>query len=114
MILKTIAPLILITFLMAGCIGQSGIKKGDTVALDYTLTVDGQVVDSSIGKQPLEFTVGSGQVIPGFDKAVIGMNVGEEKTFTVSPEEGYGTSGGHSLAGKTLIFSVKIIKIVSS
>ena len=75
-------------FLLAGCIGQTGIKKGDNISLDYTLTVDGQVVDSSVGKQPLEFVVGSGQVIPGFDKGVLGMNVGQEKTFSVSPEEG--------------------------
>ena len=100
-------------FLLAGCIGQSGIKKGDNISLDYTLTVDGQVVDSSVGKQPLTFVVGSGQVIPGFDKGVIGMNVGEEKTFTVSPEEGYGTSGSHPLAGKTLVFTVKIINVSS-
>ena len=100
-------------FLLAGCIGQTGIKKGDNISLDYTLTVDGQVVDSSVGKQPLEFVVGSGQVIPGFDKGVLGMNVGQEKTFSVSPEEGYGTSGNHPLAGKTLVFIVKIIKVSS-
>ena len=52
-------------------------------------------------------------MIPGFDKGVIGMNVGEEKTFTVSPEEGYGTSGSHPLAGKTLVFTVKIINVSS-
>ena len=100
-------------FLIAGCIGQSGIKNGDTITLDYTLKVDGSVVDTSIGKQPLEFIVGSGQVIPGFDKGVLGMNVGEEKTFSVSPEEGYGTSGNHPLAGKTLVFTVKIINVSS-
>ncbi len=114
MIEKKIALSIIAIFLLAGCIGQSGIKKSDTISLDYTLNVDGQVVDSSAGKQPLIFTVGSGQVIPGFDNGVIGMNVGEEKTFSVSPEEGYGTSGNHPLAGKTLVFTVKILKVTSA
>lgn len=114
MLNKKMALSIAIIFLLAGCIGQGGIKKGDTISLDYTLTVDGQVVDTSVGKQPLEFVVGSGQVIPGFDKGVLDMNVGEEKTFSVSPEEGYGVSGNHPLAGKTLVFTVKILKITSA
>ena len=67
------------------------IKQGDTIKVDYTGTLeDGQVFDSSEGKQPLEFEVGAGKIIPGFDKAVIGMEKGEEKEITIAPEEAYG------------------------
>ena len=70
--------------------GAVKVAEGSSVKLNYTLTVDGKVVDSSKGHEPLEFKVGSHQVIPGFEKAVLGMKVGEKKSFTVSPEEGYG------------------------
>jgi FKBP-type peptidyl-prolyl cis-trans isomerase 2 len=70
--------------------GAVKVAEGSTVKVNYTLTVDGKVVDSSKGHEPLEFKVGSHQVIPGFEKAVLGMKVGEKKSFAVSPEEGYG------------------------
>jgi FKBP-type peptidyl-prolyl cis-trans isomerase 2 len=66
------------------------VVEGKTVKLNYTLEVDGKVVDSSQGRGPLEFKVGSGQMIPGFEKGVMGMKVGEKKSFKVSPEDGYG------------------------
>jgi FKBP-type peptidyl-prolyl cis-trans isomerase 2 len=67
------------------------IKKGDKVKVDYTGTLeDGTVFDTSEGKQPLEFEAGSGQLIKGFDQAVIGMKKGEEKEITVKPSEAYG------------------------
>ena len=66
------------------------VSDGDTVKVHYTLTVEGEVVDSSSGKDPLEFQVGSSQVIPGFEKAVVGMKSGEKKTVRISPEDGYG------------------------
>ncbi|MEM6299118.1 MAG: peptidylprolyl isomerase [Bacteroidota bacterium] len=68
------------------------IKKGDEVAVHYTGRFeDGQVFDSSIPrKEPLRFTVGAGQMIKGFDKAVEGMEVEEEKTVTLPPAEAYG------------------------
>ncbi len=67
-------------------------QKGDTVNVDYTLTLDdGTVADSSKGRAPLAFKIGGGQVIPGFDKGVTGLKVGEERTVKVSPEDGYGT-----------------------
>lgn len=69
------------------------VKKGDTVKVEYIGKLeDGTVVDSS--KQhdkPLEFVAGEGQLIKGFDNAVIGMEVGEEKEVTLSPDEGYGS-----------------------
>lgn len=67
------------------------INAGDTISVDYTGKLqDGMVFDSSEGKEPLTFTVGSGMLIKGFDTAVIGMKKGEAKTVTIPPEEGYG------------------------
>ena len=59
-------------------------KAGDTVRIHYTGTLhDGTVFDSSQGREPLEFTLGAGQVIPGFDSAVSGMEVGASRTVTI-------------------------------
>lgn len=66
-------------------------REGDTVRVHYTGTLaDGEVFDSSRDGDPLEFTLGSGQVIPGFDEAVAGMAPGEEKTVTIAAEDAYG------------------------
>ena len=66
-------------------------KAGNTVDVYYTGKLDnGTVFDSNINKTPLEFTLGSGTMIPGFDKAVTGMAVGEEKTVTLSADDAYG------------------------
>lgn len=66
-------------------------KKGDKVKVHYTgKLTNGEQFDSSAGRAPLAFTVGAGQMIAGFDKAIPGMSVGEKKTVTISPEEGYG------------------------
>jgi FKBP-type peptidyl-prolyl cis-trans isomerase 2 len=84
------------------------VKAGDTVAVDYVGKLqDGTIFDSSIKAEaaksanynadrdysPLLFTVGAGQMIKGFDKGVVGMKVGETRTLTIPPEEGYGTGG---------------------
>ncbi len=68
------------------------VKKGDKVKVDYTGTFeDGTVFDASEKHgQPLEFEVGAGQMIEGFDKAVVGMKKGEEKEISIKPEEAYG------------------------
>jgi peptidylprolyl isomerase len=67
------------------------VKKGDKVKVHYTGTLeDGTVFDTSEGGDPLEFEVGSGQIIEGFEKGVLGMEKGEEKSFTVPPEDAYG------------------------
>ena len=67
------------------------VKKGDKVKIDYTGTLeDGTVFDTSEGKQPIEFEVGTGKVIKGFDESVIGMEKGEEKEITLQPSEAYG------------------------
>lgn len=66
-------------------------KSGDTVRIHYTGTLsDGTQFDSSAGRDPLEFALGSGQVIPGFDNAVDGMAVGESKTVSIDPASAYG------------------------
>jgi peptidylprolyl isomerase len=66
-------------------------KSGDTVRIHYTGTLDdGTEFDSSAGRDPLEFALGGGQVIPGFDSAVDGMAVGESKSVTIPPDEAYG------------------------
>ena len=70
--------------------GTLVVSEGKSVKVNYTLTVDGKVVDSSNGRGPLEFKAGSHQMIPGFEKAVMGMKTGEKKSFKVSPKEGYG------------------------
>ena len=67
------------------------VAEGDQVRVNYIgRFADGSVFDSSEGHDPLEFTVGSGQVIDGFDQAVIGLIPGETRKVVVSPEEGYG------------------------
>ncbi len=66
-------------------------QQGDTVAVHYTGKLDdGEVFDSSRERDPLEFEVGGGQVIPGFDKAVEGLEVGESREVRLEPEDGYG------------------------
>ena len=67
------------------------VKTGDTVRVHYrgSLT-DGAMFDASEGRDPLAFTVGLGQVIPGFDRAVIGLEPGQAVTVTIEPEDAYG------------------------
>lgn len=67
------------------------VKKGDRIRVQYTGSLnDGTIFDKSKEEAPLEFTVGSGQIIPGFDKAVEGMKLNEEKKVTLKPEDAYG------------------------
>ena len=66
-------------------------ENGSTVKVHYTGTLeDGTVFDSSEGREPLQFTVGSGEVIPGFDTAVAGLEAGESRTTTIPADEAYG------------------------
>jgi peptidylprolyl isomerase len=85
-----LAVILMIGVMMVGCnAAQAG--NGDTVQVNYTgKLADGTVFDSSIGREPLEFTLGAGQMIPGFEKAVFGMKVGEKKTVTIPVDEAYG------------------------
>ena len=137
------------------------VEAGSTVGIEYTLTLeDGTTVDSNVGGEALRFEQGSGHVIPGLDKQLIGMKVSEAKQVKVTPDEGYGKVNpaaftevpvselpedarepgvmlvaeddqgrtqrlrvhkiegdkatldfNHPLAGKTLIFDVKILEV---
>lgn len=71
---------------------MSKVENGNTVKVHYTGTFeDGQVFDSSVQRnEPITFTVGGKQVIPGFENAIIGMAIGESKKVTLAPEEAYG------------------------
>lgn len=97
-----------------------GVKAGDFVSMNYTGRLEnGTVFDSNVDPkfghagQPLEFTVGAGQMIPGFDKGVVGMKIGEKKTLTLSPEEAYGDAGRPPLIppNSILIFDVELLAI---
>ncbi|MBM9596046.1 FKBP-type peptidyl-prolyl cis-trans isomerase [Roseitranquillus sediminis] len=70
---------------------MSKANAGDTVAMHYTGSLsDGTRFDSSEGREPLKFTLGQGEIIPGLERAVEGMEPGEEKTVTIPADEAYG------------------------
>ena len=70
---------------------MSQVKKDDTVKVHYTGKLkDGEVFDSSSGREPLEFTVGAGQMIPGFEKGIMDMKLNEKKTIEIPASEAYG------------------------
>lgn len=71
---------------------MSKVKDGDTVKVHYTgtLTEEGTVFDSSQDREPLEFTLGEGQLIPGFEQAVVGMEVGDDTTVEIESDNAYG------------------------
>ncbi len=87
--------------LLCGCVQQQGngnvegepvqlVEAGDTVSVEYKGTLqDGALFDSSEGRGPLSFTAGAGEMIRGFDAAVVGMRLNEEKTVTLQPAEAY-------------------------
>ena len=96
---KRFLPLLVATALLAGlmltsaCSGVTLAQVGDTVKVLYTGTFDdGEVFDSSElhGGDPLEFTIGAGQLLPGFEEAVVGMSVGESTTVHIPADEAYG------------------------
>ena len=82
--------LLLGAILISGCTAAEA-KNGDIVQVDYTGTLEnGTVFDTSVGGEPLEFTLGEGKMIPKFEQAVLGMKVGESKTVTIPADEAYG------------------------
>ncbi len=95
--------------------------KGDMVMVHYTgKLTNGTVFDSSIGRgEPFGFVLGAGMVIPGWEKGIMGMKVGEKKTLTIAPEDGYGAQGvsnpatGEVIipANATLVFDVELVDI---
>ncbi len=94
-------------------------KTGDTVAMNYTgRLADGTVFDSNVDPkfnhvQPFIFTLGAGQVIPGWDKGIVGMKVGEKKTLVIPPADAYGAAGAGGVIppNATLTFDVELLGI---
>ena len=162
-LLAVLMPLVCLSSINTGEVRADDmtIHNGSKVAFDYTLTVDGQVADSSKTRGPLQYTQGDGRLIPGLTRQMEGMKAGDEKIIEVKPEEGYGTHNpaaikevpisslpkdtkpavgmalqgndkngrtfpvriievkkdtvmidlNHPLAGKTLLFNVKIVSV---
>ncbi|MBW2029995.1 MAG: peptidylprolyl isomerase [Deltaproteobacteria bacterium] len=70
---------------------MSKVKSGDTVKIHYTGKLsDGEVFDDSREREPFEFTVGSGHVMPGIDKGVLGMETGDKKSLEIPPDDAFG------------------------
>ncbi len=101
-------------------------QKGDTVSVHYLGRFPGgKVFDTSIEKEakhaglfspardykPLQVTLGTGKVIVGFEEALLGMKVNQEKEVVIPPEKAYGKSGKHPMAGKTLQFKLRVTNI---
>ena len=90
-------------------------QKGDKISVHYrgTLAADGSEFDASYNRnQPLDFTVGQGQVIQGWDQGLLGMCIGDKRKLTIPPEFGYGERGmGPIPASSTLIFETELVGI---
>jgi FKBP-type peptidyl-prolyl cis-trans isomerase SlyD len=66
------------------------VENGLVVSMEYTLTVDGEVLDSSKDAGPLQFLAGYNNIVPGLEREMLGMKIGESKNVVVSPKDGYG------------------------
>jgi peptidylprolyl isomerase/FKBP-type peptidyl-prolyl cis-trans isomerase FkpA len=90
-----------------------GAKKGDSITVDYTgIFEDGTQFDSSVGKEPLTFILGEGNVIEGWDLGLIGMKPGEVRQLTIPYDLAYGEAGYGPIPPKaTLIFEVELISV---
>lgn len=91
LVLIAIVAIAGVAVFMANSGGSMIVEKGDHVSVDYVGTLDdGTQFDSSIGRAPLEFDVGAGQMIKGFDSGVVGMKLNETKTVKISAKDAYG------------------------
>lgn len=90
-------------------------KAGDTVTVNYTgYLTNGTKFDSSVGRAPFSFKLGSGMVIPGWDQGLVGMKVGGKRQLTIPADLGYGAQGtpdGSIPPNSTLVFDVEMLKI---
>ncbi|MGH7828346.1 MAG: FKBP-type peptidyl-prolyl cis-trans isomerase [Candidatus Binatia bacterium] len=80
-----------------GKTGEKVVENGSVVSMQYTLTgEDGKVIDSNKDKEPLKYTQGQNQIVPGLEKEMTGMKVGDERRVKVKPEDGYGPVNKHA------------------
>jgi FKBP-type peptidyl-prolyl cis-trans isomerase len=89
-------------------------KAGDILTVHYTgWLTDGTKFDSSVGGQPFKFTLGAGEVIPGWDQGLVGMKVGGKRRLTIASDLAYGAQGAPPTIppNATLIFDVTLVKI---
>jgi FKBP-type peptidyl-prolyl cis-trans isomerase FkpA len=87
---------------------------GNTVTINYTgMFTNGTVFDTSVGRTPIQFQLGAGQVIPGFEQGIVGMKVGGKRRITIPPSLGYGSAGRPpTIPGNTtLVFDVDLVSI---
>lgn len=89
-------------------------QNGDLVIVHYTGKLpNGTVFDSSVGRQPIRFVLGRGEVIPGWDQGLLGLKVGGKRKLTIPPHLGYGASGSGPIPpNATLLFDVELLDIV--
>ncbi|GAB4495233.1 MAG: peptidylprolyl isomerase [Anaerolineales bacterium] len=66
------------------------VQDGQVVSMEYSLRVDGEMIDTSAGREPLEFLQGAGNIIPGLEDELYGMEIGEAKNVIIAAEDGYG------------------------
>jgi FKBP-type peptidyl-prolyl cis-trans isomerase FkpA len=86
---------------------------GDVVTVHYVLTLNGTRLESSYGGTPLTFQLGAGQLIPGFERGVLGMRVGGKRRVTVPPALGYGNQPRQGIpANSTLVFEIELVSIL--
>ena len=89
-------------------------QAGDTLTVNYTgKLADGTVFDTSVGKQPFQFTLGAGQVIPGWDQGLMGMKVGGKRILIIPPGLAYGAQGAGGVIppNATLAFEVELLAV---
>lgn len=82
--------LLLFCLVAAACSRSDAVREGAKVALDFTLSVDGKVVDATSRGETLRFRVGSGEVLAGLEEKLAGLKAGEERLIVLPPEKGYG------------------------
>ena len=89
-LLTAIAVVLCFCFAVSAKAADPVVEAGKWVKLDYTLTVNNQQIETSIGKKPLAFVIGDKSVIPGLERGLMGMHAGEEKLITVESKDAYG------------------------
>lgn len=92
-----ILMMVLAGWMSVGFAEDAVVTAGKKVKMDYTLTVNNDQVETSVGKKPLEFIDGDRMIIPGLERGIEGMRVGEEKIITVSPKDAYGEADPKAL-----------------